>query len=170
MDLAPWIELSLSQIQLYALAFLIGSFAVAALSDVRRMSAQREFVEVWLLAVIALFAYDVWRVYSGESYEVPVVRWLLIIFISIASHHYIGAIFSLARGDVMACAAAAALLSPVLIIIFYIILKLLDLAMRPFLRVAGSDDAYPFMPVVLVGTICTAALVLWGIPWLTGFF
>src|SRR5262249_21194146 len=36
----------LSPLQRYGLAFLLGSFAVATLSDLRRLSAQREFLEV----------------------------------------------------------------------------------------------------------------------------
>ena len=38
------------------LAFLLGSFTVATLSDLRRLSAQREFVEVWWLFIVAVKA------------------------------------------------------------------------------------------------------------------
>jgi hypothetical protein len=170
MDYAALFETVLSQPQLYALAFLLGSFAVASLSDVRRMSAQREFLEIWLLVIAALLAYDIYNIYNGADWQLALVRWVLIIVISMASHQWTGLLFSLARADVAACAAVAVLLSPVLIIVFYVVLKLLDLLMRPFLRAVGSGDAYPFMPVVLVGTAATAAAVIWAMPWLLALF
>ena len=170
MDFASLLETTLTQPQLYALAFLLGSFAVAALSDVRRMSAQREFLEVWLLVIAALFAYDIYNIYNGADWQLVAVRWVMILIISIAAHQWTGLLFSLARADVAACASVAALLSPVLIIVFYIVLKVLDLLMRPFLKAVGSGDAYPFMPVVLVGTAATAAFVIWALPWLMALF
>jgi len=170
MDYAALFETTLTQPQLYALAFLLGSFAVAALSDVKRMSAQREFLEIWLLVIAALFAYDIYNIYNGADWQLVAIRWILILVISILSHEWAGMLFSLARADVAACASVAVLLSPVLIIVFYIILKVLDLLMRPFLRVVGSGDAYPFMPVVLVGTAATAAFVIWAMPWLLALF
>ncbi|MFH0815308.1 MAG: hypothetical protein V1934_00615 [Methanobacteriota archaeon] len=170
MDLAALLETTLDQTQLYALAFLLGSFAVASLSDVRRMSAQREFLEVWLLVIFALLAYDIYNIYQGADWQLAAVRWILILVLSIASHEWTGLLFSLARADVAACASVAVLLSPVLIIVFYVVLKLLDFIMRPFLKVVGSGDAYPFMPVVLVGTGATAAFVIWAMPWLLALF
>ncbi len=164
------LDTALDQTQLYALAFLLGSFAVAALSDLKRMSAQREFLDVWLLVVVALFAYDLYLFYQGADWQLAAVKWVLILAISIATHQWTGLLFSLARADVVACAAVAALLSPILIIVFYIVLKVLDLLMRPFLKTIGRGDAYPFIPVFLVGTAATAAVVVWAIPWLLAVF
>jgi hypothetical protein len=165
-DLSQLFDPSLGQLQLYALVFLLGSFSVAALSDVRRMSAQREFVEVWAIVVLALLGYDLYRIYQGADWTLPAVKWAIILAISVAAHQSTGLIFSLALGDVAACAAVACLLQPVLAILFYVILKLLDLAMGPFLRMRGIGGAYPFMPVVLVGTMAMAAIIVWAAPWL----
>jgi len=41
-----WYGIALSTFQLYGLIFLLGSFTVATLSDLKRMSAQRELLEI----------------------------------------------------------------------------------------------------------------------------
>ena len=170
LDLSPWLTLTLSQFQLYALVFLLGSFAVAALSDLRYMSAQREFLEIWLLAALAVLAYDIYLVLTGGAWNVPVVKWVIILVLAVCSHRGTGLLFSLALGDVCAIVAVAGLLSPILIIVFFIALKLFDLGMRPFLKIRGSGGAYPFMPVVLVGTLVMIALVVWAFPFLLGLW
>src|SRR5262249_38676771 len=51
--LPDWLTpaLELAPMQQFGLAFLLGSFTVATWSDLKRLSAQREFVEIWLLFV-----------------------------------------------------------------------------------------------------------------------
>ncbi len=58
------LSLALSQFQLYGLIFLLGSFSVATLSDLKTMTAQREFMEVWILFILAFLAYDVYIGYT----------------------------------------------------------------------------------------------------------
>ncbi|MBI5000921.1 MAG: hypothetical protein HZB92_05265 [Euryarchaeota archaeon] len=170
LDLSPWLTLSLSQFQLYALVFLLGSFAVASLSDLRRMSAQREFLEIWLLAALVVVAYDVYIALTGGAWLVPLVKWVIVAVLAACSHRSVGALFSLAIGDVCAIVAVAGLLSPVLVIVFFVALKISDLGMRPFLRLKGGGGAYPFMPVVLIGTLVMIALVVWAFPFLLGLW
>ncbi|MDO9536758.1 MAG: hypothetical protein Q7J68_00375 [Thermoplasmata archaeon] len=158
--LPEWLILTLSPFQLYGLVFLLGSFTVASLSDLKRMSAQSEFVEVWVLCLIAFIVLDLWEFGDMENIQFMIKWALIIVFIAISNKH-IGALFKLATGDVMACAVVMALLTPAFIIIFIVLLKILDLVFRPVLRGFGSRDAYPFMPVVLVGTIAVITLVFY---------
>ncbi|MCK5038099.1 MAG: hypothetical protein KAS16_03270 [Thermoplasmata archaeon] len=150
--LPDWLILDLTQNQLYGLIFLIGSFTVATLSDLKYMKAQSEFVEVWVLALIVFLAIDIWRWDSLDQNQ-AIAKWILIFIFMPLAHHSFGILFKLARGDVFACAAVMALMSPALIIVFIIILKVADLLFRPILRGFGSHNAYPFMPVVMAGTL-----------------
>src|SRR5437773_9101621 len=103
LHLAPW--------QQFGLAFLLGSFAVATWSDLKRLSAQREFVEIWLVFTLAMLGHDVWSVHvGGISVERVGVKWGLIILASILSVSWVGVLFRLAPADVAALAAAASLL------------------------------------------------------------
>src|SRR5580704_12352311 len=103
MDLPPWLEkvftlsLELSQWRQLGLAFLLGSFAVATLSDLRRLSAQQEFVEVWLLFILGMLAFDLYDVYVGTDAErMLLVKWILIFVLSLLSLNRVGVLFRLA--------------------------------------------------------------------------
>ena len=150
--LPDWLILDLTQNQLYGLIFLIGSFTVATLSDIKYMKAQSEFVEVWVLALLFFLVIDIWR-WEEVDQNQTMAKWALIFIFMPLAHHSFGILFKLARGDVFACAAVMALMSPALIIVFIIILKVADLLFRPILRSFGSGNAYPFMPVVMCGTL-----------------
>lgn len=154
-DLAPFLALDLSLEQRYGLAFLLGSFTVAALSDVRRMAAQREFLEVWVLAAVALLALDLARA-DWRFTTLTGVKWGLILLLAVLSTTRFGILFRLARADVAACTAAAALLPPLLIVVFWALLKTLALVLAPVL--AKRDGSYPFLPVVTLATL--AVLVI----------
>ena len=54
LDLLWWQQLGL--------AFLLGSFAVATLSDLRHLSAQREFPEIWVLITLAALGLDLYEI------------------------------------------------------------------------------------------------------------
>src|SRR5438105_4956552 len=97
LQLAPW--------QQFGLAFLLGSFAVATWSDLKRMSAQREFVEIWLLFVCAILALDLYHVYHGQASAPTVaVKWGLIAIFSLLSLSRSGILFALAPADAAALA------------------------------------------------------------------
>src|SRR5262249_43046337 len=123
MTVPPWLHkaldfsLSLSYWQTLGLAFLLGTFSVATWSDLKRMTAQREFVEIWLVFVFSVLVYDIYEARSleGVEWEVIAVKWGLIGALSVLSLDRIGVLFRLARADVAAMAAAAGLLSPVLV-------------------------------------------------------
>ncbi|MFH1126185.1 MAG: hypothetical protein V1703_03590, partial [Candidatus Altiarchaeota archaeon] len=69
---------SVGNLQFYGFLFLLGSFTVASLSDLKRMAAQKEFAEVWLLFTLAAFLYDFYRL-SGSAYiDVFAVKWVMI--------------------------------------------------------------------------------------------
>jgi hypothetical protein len=53
-----------------------------------------------------------------------------------------------------------AILTPGFIVLFIVVVWLLKIIMKPFLKMFGSGDAYPFMPVVLAETI---TIVMMGI-------
>jgi len=150
LDLNGWQELGL--------AFLLGSFAVATWSDLKHLSAQREFLEVWLFFVLAVLAFDAYRAgfVFGTFWQVTAVKWGLIAAFSVASFERTGPLFRLARADVAALAAAASLLTPVLIVLFYASAKGIALAVGPMLR--RGRPYWPFMPVVSLATILVLAL------------
>src|SRR5437667_12004776 len=91
------LALRLSQWQQLGLAFLLGSFAVATWSDLKYLSAQREFLEVWLFVVVAAVGHDAWRAYHGQAdWGMLVLRWALIAALSLASYQEVGLLFRLA--------------------------------------------------------------------------
>jgi hypothetical protein len=144
----------MDQIQLYGLAFLLGSYSVATLSDIKRMSAQSEFVSIWAIIAIGLFVIDVYLMgINSLHWEVFTVKWLIIVFFSLLSHERIGIYFHLATGDVVAIMAAAAILAPILVLALYVLLKIVDAVMAPALYSFGTKSAYPFMPVIFVATV-----------------
>jgi hypothetical protein len=154
------LSLNLSQEQKLGLAFLLGSFTVATWSDLKRLSAQREFVEIWLLFLLAMLCHDFFQTFARGTLPVPVfwIKWGLIFVFSLLSLAKVGALFRLAWADVAALAAAASLLSPLLIIVFYVVAKVIALVVQKFLR--RGVRYWPFMPVVSLATLVVLALGL----------
>jgi hypothetical protein len=150
-------DFSMEPIQLYALAFLLGSFSVATLSDLKRMSAQSEFVSVWAIIAIGLFIIDVYLVGTDKlAWDIFGLKWVLIVVFSLLSHERVGVYFRLATGDVVAMMSAAAIVGPVGVVIFYVLVKLVDYVTRPIWKSFGTESAYPFMPPIFL----TTAIVL----------
>jgi hypothetical protein len=153
------LSLRLSHGQQLGLAFLLGSFAVATWSDLKYLSAQREFLEVWLFVVVCAFGYDCWRAHQGEIQGPSVVfKWALIGVLSLISLREVGYLFRLARGDVAALAAAAGLLPPLLIVILFVFAKAISYVLAPVLL--RGRNVYPFMPVVSAATLLVLVLGL----------
>jgi hypothetical protein len=158
LDQAVSLSLELSWWQQLGLAFLLGSFAVATLSDLRRLSAQSEFREVWMFFVLAALCHDLYKLHIEEaSATVVAVKWLLIAALSLLSLNRVGILFRLAVGDVAAMAATASLLSPALIVLFYVAAKVIALIAEK--TVVRGRAAWPFMPVV---TLATLGILLLG--------
>lgn len=156
---AAWVDelfrlsLEFTQAQLLGLAFLLGSFTVATLSDLKRLSAQREFLEVWVLFTLGVLAYDgvtLWQA-GWELWPVAAIKWGLIAGLGVLSWQPVGVLFRLARADVFACAAAAALLEPLWILAFWVVLKVVAAGLRPLL--SSGKGPWPFMPVVSVSVV-----------------
>ncbi|MBY0524349.1 MAG: hypothetical protein K2R98_13165 [Gemmataceae bacterium] len=146
------LSLDLHLWQQFGLAFLLGTFTVATLSDLRHLSAQREFPEVWLLFLLAALSLDLYEVqFQDAPWMVAALNWALIAGISMLSIARVGVLFRLAIADVAALAAAASLLSPALVVIFYIEAKLIALVVGPLL--ARGRPYWPFMPVVSLATL-----------------
>lgn len=165
-----YLAYSFPQATLFALFFLLGSQAVAGLSDLRRMSAQREFMEVWIVFTAAVLLIDAWRVWQLEAdWLLHLVKWGLVLLAGILSWHRVGVLFRLARGDVWAIVAVAALFNPLFIVIYVIVLKISDLLLKPLLRAFGAGSAYPFIPVVILATLVTVALIVFDVVgWVLG--
>jgi hypothetical protein len=147
------------------LAFLLGSFTVATWSDLKHLSAQREFLDIWLAFLVGRLVFDLYEVaIAGKlPWQVVAVKWCLIGLFSLLSLEKLRlrrGLFWLANADVAALAAAASLLSPVLIVIFYLLAKLVSLVVRPLLQ--RGRQPYPFMPVVSLTTLAVLAL---GLIW-----
>lgn len=155
--LEPYLTWSLSPWEVYGLFFLLGSFVVATLSDVKHMSAQREFMDVWwafaaIILAIQLYASDL---RPGAPFF---VKWALILALGVLSHRLVGWWLRLATADVAAIVAAASLFPPLLVLAYFILLKLI--AWPAALLLARGRPAYPFMPVVTVATLLVIALAL----------
>lgn len=71
------LSLSLTYWHQLGLAFLLGSFAVATWSDLKRLSAQREFVENWLAFLAIVLAFDVYdtHIRAAVPWQVPAIKW-----------------------------------------------------------------------------------------------
>jgi hypothetical protein len=164
MHVLAWLEplaltLVLSWWQQLGLAFLLGSFTVATWSDLKHLSAQREFLEIWLAFLVGVLALDLHQVHQGNVGGHGIaLKWGLIAALSILSLREVGVLFRLARADVAALAAAASLLHPPLIVVFYLIAKGLALVLDPVL--ARGRPYWPFMPVVSLATLVVLALGL----------
>ena len=153
------LQLHLASWQQFGLAFLLGSFAVATWSDLKYLSAQREFLEVWLFFLACVLLHDAYQAFWGGRDVSPLlIKWCLIVLLSLLSAEQagLGVLFRLAWGDVAALAAAACLLSPLLIIVLYVVAKGISLVVGPIL--ARGRRYYAFMPVVSLATL--AVLVL----------
>lgn len=148
------VGLSLTTAQAYAFFFLLGSFTVASLSDLKHLAAQREFVEVWLAFTGVFFLLELVDL-DFEPDTLFVAKWALLLLVSVLSLDRVGVLFRLAWADVAAMAAAMSLLSPALILLFALALKLASWPLaRLTLRRGGF---YPFLPVVTVATLAVLA-------------
>ena len=147
---------------------MLVSIFIASLSDLVRMSARRGFFVFWLLIIVVVLIYDLYMAMDSEEWLMMEVKWGLMVLFVILSNSVFGIYLKLAKADVAACVAAACLLTPILIILLFILLKVLDFIMRPVLCFFGKKDAYPFMPVVLLGLLATLAISIFVIPWLNG--
>jgi hypothetical protein len=152
-----WPMLDLSSWQQIGLAFLLGSFTVATLSDLKYLSAQREFLEVWLGIVgVVLVANVVGLIRDPSWWPTFALRWGLIVALCFLSWRDVGVLFRLAFGDVAALAAAASLLPALYIGALFVFAKLFAWGLRPIL--AGDRRSWPFMPVVTLATLAVLAL------------
>ncbi|MFH0861205.1 MAG: hypothetical protein V1921_08380 [Candidatus Altiarchaeota archaeon] len=143
------------QIQILGLVFLLGSLTVAALSDIRRMSAQRDFAEVWAAYTLVVLLYDA-VTYSGEM--MVIVKWLMIVAFFVIVTKFLGNRVSLSIMDLAAVAAVSSMLSPQLILAYYVILLFSKELLNPLLRKFGDGGAVPFLPVVWLSTVGIAIL------------
>ena len=145
----------LSQWEVYGLFFLLGSFAVATLSDIKHMSAQKEFMDVWWAVAAILFGVQLWQ--SDLRPSAPLItKWILVALFGLLCHRAIGLWLRLATADVAACVAAAMLLSPGLVIAYFLLLKVLAWPLSKVL--ARGKPAYPFMPVITLATVALLAV------------
>jgi hypothetical protein len=152
--LAPWQQLGL--------AFLLGSFTVATLSDIKRLTAQREFLEVWVIFLLGVLAFEIYDVRVGKlDSSIVWVKWGLIALLSFFSFERIGVLFRLAKADVAALAAAASLLTPILVLVFYGLAKIIAWVMQRIFW--PNRTSWPFLPVVSLATVAVMVLgLLWG--------
>jgi TRAP-type mannitol/chloroaromatic compound transport system permease large subunit len=138
--------------QQLGLAFLLGSFSVATLSDLKYLAAQQEFREVWLLFLLAIVIVEAYDLRVGKIAPGPfAVKWGLIALLSLLSCRRVGVLFRLAAGDVAALAAAASLLPPLLILVLYGLAKAAAWLVERFWL--NRATTWPFMPVVSLATL-----------------
>lgn len=164
MDLGSVIQvfsLKLTSYQIYGLFFLLGTLTVSAISDLKNMAAQKEFLQIWLAFTGVMFLVDFYPGiltldFSGGN----VAKWVLIAVLSLLSYSDRGIVFKLCKMDVAAIAAVSSMFNPLLVLIFFPLLKLISMVESPLLTSKGK---YPFLPVVLTGTTLILALNLYFI-------
>lgn len=143
-------------IQLYGLIFLLGSFTVASLSDLRRMAAQKDFAEVWALFTMILFAYDL---YVLTNIGLFLLKWsLIVLFLVIAIRMTNTQVISFM--DVTAVCAVISLLGPAHIVIYFALLLVTKEILSPILRKFGEGGSYPFLPIVWTATVVILGLLI----------
>ena len=155
--LEPYLTWRLSPWEVYGLFFLLGSFVVATVSDVKHLSAQREFMDVWWAFAAVMLGVQVY----AADFAPPAafyVKWLLVVVLAALSHRLVGLWLRLATADVAAIVASAALFPPLLVLAYFAALKLLAWPAATLL--ARGKPAYPFMPVVTVATLLVISLAL----------
>jgi len=146
MDLTQFTALQLTPIQIYGLVFLLGSFTVSSLSDFRRMAAQKDFAEVWILFTLGGFIYDI-IIMSNTSPLGLLIKWGFILFFAVVASNpklYL----RLSIMDVAAIAALFSMLNLIELGLAAILLAVLNEVMTPLLKHYGQGAAYPFLPVV----------------------
>lgn len=158
-DVVPYVALDLSPWEVYGLFFLLGSFAVATLSDLKTMTAQREFMDVWWIFAAAMLLVQL-LAHDGALSGPFLAKWGLIAGFGLLCWRAIGLWLRLAIADVAAVVAAAALLSPGLVVVYFVLLKLLAWPAAKLL--ARGKPAYPFMPVVTLATVGILMGALWA--------
>lgn len=152
--LAELFALDLGVYQVYGLFFLLGSFVVASISDLKHMAAQREFMDVWLAFVVLMAVLDAWRA-GFRPEQALLLKWGILVGLSVLSWRRVGLLFKLARADVAAMAAAASLLQPGGVVLFWGLMKALSVPLGAGLR---KGDYYPFLPVVTLATVALLTL------------
>lgn len=151
--------IKISTIQIYLLWFLLGSFTVATLSDIKHLSAQREFLHVWLFFAFVMFITDLYyHYYLTQNIVYLAAKWFLI-FIIIPV--YFKRVQKVAWGDILAKMAACSILPPFFVVLFIIIISAIDAITRRMMRVFGVGRAYPFMPAILFTTIILLSIAMY---------
>lgn len=155
-----FLVLNFSQYQIYGLFFLLGSLAVATISDLKKMAAQKEFFQLWILFTVVMFLVDMRPLLAGGNIGAELItKWILIGVLALISHNRVGILFHLKKMDVAAIAAVVSLFNLYSVLIFFPLLKLVSLVQRPVLK---SGNRYPFIPSVFtsVSIILVVNLVL----------
>ena len=144
-------------LQLYGLVFLLGSLTVAALSDLRRMAAQKDFAEVWGAVTLLSLAYDAHAFAEADALTLA-LKWVFIlgfVFMTLKEHA-----LNITPMDVAAVSAVSSLLTLETIVGFYATILLLRGLLNPVLAKFGEGDAKPFLPVVFTSTAAVTAFVV----------
>ena len=150
--------IKISAFQLYLLWFLLGSFTVATLSDLKYLSAQKEFLEIWILFTLVMLATDFYNYYYLEPNTVYLIlKWGLIFIFLPFYFHFIRRI---AWGDISAKMAACSLFPPFLIVVFIILIRIIESITKVFWIRWRRGNYYPFMPVIFLTTLILIAATI----------
>lgn len=138
--------LNLSTYQIYVLIFLLGSLAVASISDLKNMIAQKEFFHFWAIFTVGVLIFDGYTAYrSGEIQNILILKWIAIAGVCVLSYSKTGILFKLSKMDVAAVAAVMSIMNIYSIVLFVPILKVVSVLEGLVLK---RGERYPFIPVV----------------------
>jgi hypothetical protein len=148
-----------ASLQLYGLVFLLGSLTVAALSDLRRMAAQKDFAEVWGVFAFVAVVFDAYMLSETEPLTLMLKFFLIAAFAYAALKEHA---LNISLMDVSAVVAVASLLNPLEIIVFYTAVIVFRGLLSPMLSKFGGDSVKPFLPVVFSATVLMVVISSYG--------
>jgi len=151
-------------LQFYGLIFLLGSFTVSSISDLKRLAAQKDFAEVWGLYTLTAFIIDgITNTGDPNNLALVALKWMLIITVAvITTTNKLG--IRLAMMDTAAITALASTLPPIQAITSLILILLLNEILTPILRNISKSNAYPFLPIIWLANLTYITINALNLP------
>ncbi len=142
--------ISLLDIQLYALFFLLGAFTVKSLSEMMNWSGRRDMSELWMFFLIGFIAHD--AILRPYRIRYMIIKWAVIS--TVAFLFLYKDIYFIVRDDKVALLAAMSILPLASMLVTAGIYVLLVFLFKRRLRHSFSHSKMiPTMPLLTTGLI-----------------
>ncbi len=143
-------SISLLDIQLYALFFLLGAFTVKSLSEMMNWSGRKDMSELWILFLIGFIIHD--AILRPYRIRFIIVKWAVIA--AVVFFFLYKDVYFVVRDDKAALLAAMSILpliSMLMVVGIYILLVIL--LKRRLRHKFSHSKMIPTMPVLTTGLI-----------------